>query len=316
MIASRAIEYMEAELAGPLASEFAGFDLVNGAARLMESLFEWRYLKKTARSISLRANVTGTGATFTAATGQLASIPTGGFANYTLVPGDHIELFDGETLLGRFNVRSQSGDDAIIIDAPGLTSDITATVNFTLDCARIALPTDVHRLIQVDRGRPNSGGAFPTTLEEIQSLDESYITGSSYVTGYTFEWGTATAKSIPVPVLRVWPPSLADDVDAMSCVYLRAWPTVDNEDDILAFPEHMNTLFLEICRAYARGYEDQARLDVAVQGIKDGTIYHAATKYESGGMRTLGKPRNGAVRHRTDNLSDTSATFVHYHLEQ
>ena len=307
---------MEAELAGPLASEFAGFDLVNGAGRLMESLFEWRYLKKTARTMTLRANVLGSLATYTASSGTLSLTGSGVFADYALVPGDYVEMFDGETLLGRFDVVTRVGDDSITIDAPSLTTDITATVSFTVDCARIGLPSDVDRISRVYRGRPNSGGAFISTMDELQELEESYITGSSYITGYTFEWGTATAKSVPVPVLRVWPPKTAEEVDALSCIYLRAWPTVDNEDDVLPFPPFMDTLFIEICRAYAVGYEDQVRLDVAVQAIKQGVVFQAATNYDTGGMRSLGKPSGGAVRRRTEPLNEHSANFVHYHLEQ
>lgn len=305
---------MEAELAGPLASEFAGFDLVNGAGRLMESLCEWRYLKKSARTLTLRANVTGSSASFTASSSTLTL--TGAFASYALVPGDHVEMFNGSTLLGRFDVVTRVGDDSVTIDAPSLPSDISGTVSFTVDCSRIGLPSDVERISNVYRGRPNSGGAFVSTMEELQELEESYITGSSYITGYSFEWGTATAKSVPVPVLRVWPPRTSEDVDALSCIYLRAWPTVDNEDDTIPIPPFMESLFIEICRAYAVSYEDQVRLDLAVQGIKQGTIYQAAAKYDSGGMRFLGKPRKGAVRRRSDYLSEHSANFVHYHLEQ
>ena len=314
MIASRAIEIMEAELGGPLASEFSGFELINGAGRLMESLHEWRYMTKTARSLSLRAQVTGTLATFTEATSTLTLV--GAFAGYSLVPGDFVEMHDDTTLLGRFQIETRVGDDSITIDSPSLTADITSTVAFTVDTSRIGLPSDVERIKTVHRKRPNSGGAFASSSTELHMLDESYLTGGSYVVGYTLEWGTAVAKALPVPTLRIWPQASGPSVDALSAVYLRAWPSIDTETDIIPIPSYMESLFIEVCRIYARSFEDQDALDLRANEITGGAVFMAAARYDSGGQHYMGRPRYGAVRRRNYNHSETSAEFVQRHLEQ
>lgn len=304
---------MKAELAGPLGDTMTGYELINGAARLMESLAEWRYLLKETRTLTLRAPVTGSAASYNSGTETLTL--TGAFADYALVPGDHVEIVDDGTIKGRFDVLTRVGDDAITVNGLGITTGNGATITFTVDTGRILLPADVERILRVYRGRPNSGGTFVSSPMELHWLDESYITGSSFITGYAFQWGTLTAKSAPVPVLRYWPPSTTTDVDALSTVYMRAWPVIDAEADVLPIPAYMETLFIEICRAFAKGFDSQERLDVSIAGIQEGSIYVAAARYDSGGLRPIGRSKNKAVRRRHAVVRNSSAEFIYRHIE-
>ena len=311
MRAQEAINYATAVLSGQLASDFEPFALVDRAAIFMESMREWRYIKRTARNLQFRAAIDATTASYTASSTTLTK--TGAFASYTLVPGDFATLTDGSTLLGSFPITAKTDSDNLVLDSAGLASNITGPLTIHINTARVALPSDVGRIQRVVRGQVG-GAAWPSRVDEIVMLDESYETGSTHSVGVSVEWAQLSAKATPVQTLRIWPEPQTAEANAIALVYLRDWPTTNSDEDILPIPRYMEQLLLECVRMTALGYDENMRNDEILSAFDMGAVYEMACRHDTGQQRFSGKFSGTAVAPRRT-WRDEGDEFVLRHIQ-
>jgi len=311
MRASQAVQYIEAHLRGALATEFDAYEIIAQAATTLETLANWSYLIRTQNRLSFRASVAGTAATYTASNKTVTL--AGAFTGYTLIPGDSITLDDAGATLGTFHIVSKTDANTLVIDSAALTSDISGTVGFSLNTARVALPSDFGRTVSIHRNRPGGGGVVMATPQELQEFDSANSSGSVYSIACAVEYASLTATEIPTPTLRIWPHPTTEELDALTLIYARKWPEINSDEDVLPIPAYMNALFLEALRAFASAYDNSAMLGPAVDAIRDGRLFLAACRADSGSQSYVGTIMNGAIRPRSWG-GDSDSEFVLNHI--
>lgn len=312
MRAQEALDHAAAALGGSIDPRFDGFSILGQAATFMESMREWRYTKRTARNLQFRPSIVDTTASFVGTTGTLSK--AGLFASYTLVPGDFVSLTLNGTDFGEFAVLSRVDDDSITVADSPTSATFAGTASMDLNTSRVALPSDVGRLTGVFRGVPQGGQQWAASLEDLTDLDTSYETGSTYTIGYTVEWAQLTSKSVPVQTLRIWPEPQTAEVDAVTITYLRDWPKITGDQDVLPIPRYMEQLFLECVRMTVMGYDESMRLDQILTAFDAGPVYEMACRYDVGQQRFMGKARHSAVLPRRM-WRDEGDEFVLRHIQ-
>lgn len=294
MRAQDVVNHIVADLAGATAQAHDPLTIVNYAAQAMESAREWRYLRRFRKDLKFRAPILGSAATFTNA-GNVLTL-TGAFAAYTFVPGDFVTLTLNAVESGDFKIVSKTDSDNIVLDADGITSDYSGTVTFDLNTSRIALPDDVGSITQAWGNFNNC--AYPLAYCDIAQFDSEVITGTSLAFGYAVEWQTTTAKSTPTQVLKIWPEQQSAKVNAASLVYLRKWPTVTSDEDVLPIPGYMDALMLEYAKAFARAWDESSDVGQMVAAVEMGYAFKNANRADARSGAISTPPKNTAIQLR------------------
>ena len=300
LTARRAADFITNVLGGTVSAEIGVFDVLNQAGEQVEASRNWVYLKRSMRSLAFRAPVVATSGTWVNSTQTLTLAAA--FATYTYVPGDEVVVTISDVESGTYKITGKSAtvpDDAITVDC-----DLAdGTWDFTIKVPRIQLPTDFGRIISVYGVNGFTRTSFPTSTSELMRIDTLALVQNNFVTGYALEWNSATAKSQPVATLLLWPEPAVAEFDALSAVYLRNWPTITSDDDIIPIPPYMENLYLQYVRAFAAGYD--AGVDVmervqaqgvALAAVRKSDTYMDAAKRDSAGQADMGKSPKRAVR--------------------
>lgn len=97
--------------------------------------------------------------------------------------------------------------------------------------------------------------------------------------------------------LDLWPTPTQDDIDRLYVYYRRGWQACDSDNALIPIPDWMETLYIDLVRAFARGYEreSEAGFDARVAQIKAGPIYMAAQLRDKEMVQHLGPMQGGAV---------------------
>lgn len=97
--------------------------------------------------------------------------------------------------------------------------------------------------------------------------------------------------------LDLWPTPTQDDLDRLYVYYRRGWQSCDSDNALIPIPDWMETLYIDLVRAFARGYEreSEAGFDARVAAIKAGPIYMAAQLRDKEMVQHIGPMQGGAV---------------------
>lgn len=128
---------------------------------------------------------------------------------------------------------------------------------------------------------------------------------------------TASALTVPQraePVLEVNPTPTTTSIGALSALYRADWGEATDDDDELTLPYEgwLDTLYIQIVRAYARGWEEETMgtLDARLAQIESGPIALRAKQRDGMIQPSVGQIKNGAwamaKRHGPDVPFDTS----------
>jgi len=302
LVARKVSAYIKHALGGELSADVPCLDVANQAAVSMESSRKWSYLIRSARGLNFRSPVTGTGATYTAATKTLTGTELG---SYLYVPGDSVSITFGGAPFGTYDiVGSDAAAGTVTLDAPALTANVIE-LGFTVNQPRILLPSDFGRLISL-HGATNGSlrYIYPDSISGLVEEEAYFNANTSFTTGYHVEWNSGADKTQPVATLRITPEPTAGEFDALSAVYYREWPDLTADDDIVPIPSYMEALYIQFCRAFAIGYEGSGETIAAMQGavaaVQAGPIYRNAVVRDSAQQLEEGRIRNRGISSAVD----------------
>jgi hypothetical protein len=79
--------------------------------------------------------------------------------------------------------------------------------------------------------------------------------------------------------------------------YRRGWQACDSDNALIPIPDWMETLYLNLVRAFARGYEreTEAGFDARLAAIKAGPVYMACQLRDKEMVSDYGALRGGAA---------------------
>ena len=160
------------------------------------------------------------------------------------------------------------------------------------------------RVCTVTYTRPGSHGNSATQAE------------TTATTNITFSAGTLSGGrdgGAPRPRLDLWPAPSADSADAFRIYYRGGWKSVEDGDEFLYMPEWIETLYLFIVRAFARGYERESEFSINafLAECSEGPLYIKAQQRDKEMTPDMGPMTGGAVSaiyHRPDPLWNFSST--------
>ena len=108
---------------------------------------------------------------------------------------------------------------------------------------------------------------------------------------------TGTVSGPPLPRLDIWPEPSTSEAVGLRVYYRSGWERVTGDNVMLRLPEWLEALYLQVVRAFARGYEREsdAGADQRIASIAQGPLMAAAKLRDSEMVPNIGPIRDGAL---------------------
>ena len=164
----------------------------------------------------------------------------------------------------------------------------------------VDLPADFRELIAYNATESLVNSFHLTSHAELLNLRTNEIT----VTSWNF-WGAinyyadaSVDRNIPTPRIEFWPTPLANDSTGLTIIYRAGWVTLENDEDVIGIPSWMHTIFIQLLRAFARGYEeeDTGSLSLRIAEIQAGPLFSVAVDRDGAVQPDLGPLEGGAAQ--------------------
>ena len=290
---NQAFENMRHTLGGgELSVELDKLGIMNQAGEYLVNMHAWRWLVGRTELIDLRGAVSGSTATWTFA--SLTITETGAFANYTFVAGDQIEIESGTSVTtGFYKVASRTDDDSIVLSTSINATDGSA-ITWNIQTNTASLPDDFRDIISISATDSLLYGVQMTSLAQILRNRTSQIEVS---TSWDYQGAIAWAGTPPVPILELWPNPTANQAGVFSIFFRAGWSRITTDSTQISVPEFIDSLYMRLVRAFARGYEreDEAPMSVRLAQIRMGDEFRAAARRDGLTQETYGKLRGGGM---------------------
>ena len=103
--------------------------------------------------------------------------------------------------------------------------------------------------------------------------------------------------SEPRPRIELWPTPATNDANAVTIFYRAGWKTVEDLDENLNLPSWLESVYLQLLRAFARGYEreSEASTSARVAEIIAGPLFLAAVNRDKVSQPDYGPMMGGAA---------------------
>lgn len=293
---NKVLEQMRHELGGgDLSTELDKFAVLNEAGEYLHSMYPWRWATGRSALLDLRGSLSGTTATWTAATKTLTA--TGAFTNYSFVSGDEIEIDDGTGATeGVYKIASRTSANAIVLETSLSSVDLSsADIEWAIYPGTISLPSDLGEIISIQSSK--SAQAYHVCMTSVDQINAyrgaNAITQSPALFYGALLWSGTT----PTPLLEIWPSASANETGALRIFYRSRWTRVATDTAQIEIPEFIDTLYVWLARAFASGYErgDQKSIQVRLAEIMAGPIFDAAKKADGRAQPQLRRVRNGGA---------------------
>jgi hypothetical protein len=293
---------------GDLSIEIDKFQVLNEAGEYMFSMYPWKWSQGRSALLNFRGTVSGLTGTWTAATRTFTQV--GGFTTYSFLTGDEIEIKEGTGVVsGVYKIESRTSNDAIVLEDDSLSAvDLsTGDISWQMFPETIELPHDLRDIVSIQSSSQATILHFVLTgLDEIARRR-----GASAITMSPALYYAAVVYSgtPPVPLLEIWPSPSSNQNGVLRLFYRARWQQLYSDSDMVNIPEWMESLYVWIARAYARGYEreDEASLHARLQEIVQSPIFEATKLSDGATQPSFNRPRGGgATVHRRRRSSEIS----------
>ena len=278
---------------GEIPASLDAIGIMNQAGEHLHSMHAWRWAQGRSTLLSLRGTISGTDAAWTAASRTLTLASA--FTDYTFVEGDEIQITGGSGTEGFYEIESRTSANAIVL-ATSLSGSNQTDIDFTIQPYSIDLPDDLRDIISIVRTDGTARHITLTTLDDVLRVRED-------TSANDFHWYAAVSfvGTPPTPILEIAPGAGSAVTGAFRMFYRKRWLRLTTDSTQVDVPEFCEALFLQIARAFARGYvrEDQGSLDARLAEIQMGPVFFAA-KRSDGAIQpfydrlrvTMGRRRN------------------------
>lgn len=172
-----------------------------------------------------------------------------------------------------------------------------ATLASVASQAWIALPDDFGSILglEVNGGIAQNWKRVDTAT--FLRIESGVWTQSGWGYYSILENPTSTDGTAPGPRMALWPAPTTSDSSFASLRYQRLWTELSDNGDTVQIPQFAETLYLQLVRAFARGYEeeDTASLDQRLSQIHLGAVFMSARKQDGKTSWYYGRLKNGAA---------------------
>ena len=286
---------------GDLSVEIDKFQVLNEAGEFLYSMYPWKWAAGRSALLDLRGSLSGSTATWTISTPALTLTQASAFTDYDFVDGDEIEILDGTgATTGVYKIASRRSDNAIVLESALAAGNLaTGDIEWAIYPGTIELPLDCRDIISIQASSTsNIIRVKLTSLDEVnQRRGANALTQSPalYLASIVY------SGSPPVPILEIWPSSGSNQTGALRIFYRSRWAHLYSDSAAIDIPEFVESLYVWIARAYARGYEreDEGSLHARLQEVMASPVFDVAKRSDGQIQPHYGPPRGGgAVIHR------------------
>lgn len=284
---------------GSVPTELDTTGILNQAGHHLYSMHPWRWAVGRTALIDLRGILSGSTATWTAASSTLTE--TGGFTDYSFLAGDEITISGGTgATQGTYKIASRTSANAIVLDGSIAAGNLaTGDIDWTIDPGTVALPTDLRDILWIGSTSLSAvGGITLVPLQTILDLRKASASVTA-VTGLYYGAVVYSGSPIPRPILEVYPAPSANATGAMRIFYRSRWSELTGDSNQIEIPEWMYDLFIQIARAYAAGYvrNETGSLSARLAEIHAGPVFAVAKRSDGMVQPYHGQIMNGATGH-------------------
>jgi len=296
---NKILENMRHELGGgDLSIELDKFQVLNEAGEHLYSMYPWKWAQGRSALLDLRGSVSGSTATWTAATKTLTQASA--FTDYSFLGGDEIEILDGTgATVGIYKIASRTSANAIVLSTSLSAVNLaTGDIEWSIFPGTIDLPDDLRDIVSIQSSSTsNIINVCLTSLDEVNRLR-----GANAITQSPALYCAAMvySGSPPTPILEIYPAPGSNQTGALRLFYRSRWTQIYSDSAQIDIPEFVESLYVWIARAYAAGYErgDQESIHARLVSLSQSPIFDVAVRSD-GQAQPFRKIRNGgAVVHR------------------
>lgn len=294
---TQATNHISDTLGGSLSSNLTALGIINEAGRHLCSMHEWNWLARPGYHLSFRAPIEITTGIWTVATKTLTE--TGAFTDYTFLNGDVYEATGGSaTTEGFYRIASRTNANSIVLEtAPSANNQTDFTGSIIL--GGVVLPSDFAEVISIHATNSLVSALQPTSIDYINQLRTNSVFVGAWIRWYAINWGAdvTTAGGSPSPRLEVYPVPTAAGADELTLFYRAGWQEVSGSSTNIPVPPWMESFYIQVLRAFARGYEEEdvmpltKRLDI----LRTSSMFDELKRRDGNQQTNLGPMRGGAV---------------------
>lgn len=301
LIASQAYEHIEHALAGKPVLSLQS--IANAAGRHLTSMHEWKFLEGRSALLSVRAKIETTGATWTEATNTYTK--TGAFADYVFVDGDKLKNTAGTGITAadrEYPIKSRTSDDAIVLETSiGSAADGLTDMAATMENNSVLLPSDCGDIRAYDATESLVNSLVLVDAQELlHNRTRQILIHSWNLRGMITQHTSSSAATTPgkiTKLLEIWPSVSSNDEDALTIFYRSGWVDIATDSDRIRIPDFMELLYLEMCRRFAKGWEEEdiADLPTRLEGLTRTEMYRDIRSTDGSIQPDYGEISGGAV---------------------
>lgn len=293
---NKVLEQMRHQLGGgDLSTELDKFAVLNEAGEHLFSMYPWHWATGRSALLSLRGNVTGATATWTAS--SLTLTQASGFTNYTFVAGDEVQILDGTgATTGVYKIASRTSANAIVLESSLASGNLsTGDIEWAIYPGTISLPSDLGEIISIQSS--NTANAYRVCLTSLDQINLLRGANALTTSPALFYAAVVWSGTTPSPILEVWPSPSAAAAGALRIFYRSRWSRVSTDSAQIEIPEFVESLYIWIARAFAAGYErnEQASIHQRLAEIQAGPVFDAAKKADGRAQTKYSRIRNSGV---------------------
>lgn len=296
---NKVLEQMRHQLGGgDLSTELDKLGVLNEAGEHLFGMYPWHWATGRSALLDLRGSLSGTTATWTAATKTLTAASA--FTNYSYVSGDEIQIIDGTgATTGVYKIASRTSANAIVLETSLASGDLsTGDIEWAIYPGTISLPSDLGEVISIQSA--NTTSAYQVCLTSVDQIN--YFRGANAITTSPalFYAALVWSGTTPVPILEVWPSPGANSTGALRIFYRSRWTRIFTDTAQIEIPEIVETLYIQLARAFTAGYErnEQASLSHRLAEIHAGPIFESAKRQDGRAQSQFMHIRHGGASRR------------------
>jgi len=221
-----------------------------------------------------------------------------GTITFTDVPADDstITIGDGINTAIQFALDvggsggPETGDVNVDMSASGITA--AGCANALQDAIQGQL---LLRTLEVEASV--SGAVVTLTSREPGTIGNVTITTTGTTNATITGMSGGIDGGMPRARLEIWPDPGSDDDDAVTIYYRAGWKTLDQDTEYVSIPTWLQTLYIQLVRAFARGYEreDVASLSARCAEVMGGPLALAAVRRDDMMQPSYGELMGGGA---------------------
>lgn len=174
--------------------------------------------------------------------------------------------------------------------SPPVSLDTVASQSY------VDLPSDCAAILTLEANNGLHGAVQLTTFSRLQAMRTDASVAPSWYRYAAVVWAQATS-GVPAPRLELWPTPSTSTVGEITLLYRKGWTTLTDDEDAVRIPAWIESLYIAIVRAFAKGYEEDVNVPIEqlLAQIQLGPQFLAAKRRDSSMQVDYGPIEGGAA---------------------